>query len=266
MWRTLARGFGCLGYLAVLGVIFSVVGYIAFSIFVRGGVTSVPDLKGLDEGEGLALLVDQGLRAAITDDRRFDERVPKGHVLIQEPRAGVYVKRNTEVALTLSKGPRRIEVPSVLGQAVQAAQVSLAASSLAVGRIYEVQSIEGRRGAVVAQHPGAGERVEIEAPVDLFIAVESNAEVYVMPDLVKRNFEDVRSFFAARGVRLGRVSYETYAGVAPGTVLRQFPLAGHPLHKEDVISLAVVAPEPTSAEEDAPASSAPDADAQETSR
>lgn len=265
MWRTFLRGLGCLGYLAVLGAVFSVVGYIAFSLFVRGGVTSVPDLKGLEEAEGIALLVDQGLRAAVSDDRRFDERVPKGHVLLQDPQAGVYVKRNTEVALTLSKGPRRIEVPSVVGQAVQAAQVSLTASSLAIGRIYEVQSAEGRRGAVVAQHPDAGERVEVDAPIDLFISAENSTEIYVMPDLVKRNYEDVRTFFAERGIRIGRVSYETYGGVAPGTVLRQFPLAGHPLRKEDVISLAVVAPEPTAAEAAADASG-PSAGNEENSR
>ena len=38
---------------------------------------------------------------------------------------------------------------------------------------------------------------------------------------------------------------ETYTGVAPGTVLRQFPLAGHPLRRDDVIALTVVAPERT---------------------
>lgn len=241
MWRTLARGLGCLGYVAVLGVIFSLVGYVAFSLFVRGGVTSVPDLGGLDEPEAMALLADQGLRTVIAGDRRFDERVAKGHVLLQEPRAGVYVKRNAEITLTLSKGPRRIEVPSTLGQAVQAAQVSLNAAGLAVGRIFEVSSEDGRRGAIVAQYPVAGERVEIDAAVDLFVAAE-NAEVYVMPDLVKRDYEDVRAFFESRGIRIGRVSYENYAGVASGTVLRQFPLAGHPLRRDDVISLAVVAP------------------------
>ena len=243
MWRTLVRAFGCLGYVGVLGVIFALVGYVAFSLFVRGGVTSVPDLSGLDEPEAVALLADQGLRALIADDQRFDELVEKGHVLLQEPSAGVYVKRNAEITLTLSKGPRRIEVPEVTGQAVQAAQVSLNAAGLAVGRIFEVSSDDGRRGAIVAQYPAAGERGEIDAAVDLFVASENTADVYVMPDLVKRDYEDVRAFFEERGIRIGRVSYENYAGVAPGTVLRQFPLAGHPLRRDDVISLAVVAPE-----------------------
>ena len=180
MWRTLVRGLGCLGYLAGLGVIFALASYAAFSLFVRGGVTAVPDLKGLAEAEAGALLADQGLRASFADDTRFDEKVLKGHVLIQDPRAGVYVKRNTEVVLTLSRGPRRIEVPSVVGQAVQAAQVSLAAAGLQVGRTFEVWSAQGRRGAVESQHPPAGERVEVEAAVDLFVdeVVLSFAQIY----------------------------------------------------------------------------------------
>lgn len=273
MWRTLVRGLGCLGYLAVLGVIFSVIGYVAFSLFVRGGVTSVPDLKGMDQVEATALLADQGLRAVVSSDQRFDERVLKDHVLLQDPNAGVYVKRNAEVTLTLSKGPRRIEVPDTVGQAVQAAQVSLAAAGLTVGRIFEIHADSNRRGAIVAQRPPAGDRVEVDAPVDLFVASENTSEVYVMPDLVKRDYDEVRSFFEARGIRMGRVSYETYAGVAAGTVLRQFPLAGHPLRREDVISLAVVAPEPGPAEADtpgltpasAPAADSPTENAQENS-
>ncbi|MEM6793268.1 MAG: PASTA domain-containing protein [Acidobacteriota bacterium] len=259
MWRKLVRGLGCLGYLAALGVVFAFVAYAAFSLFVRGGVTSVPDLKGLAEEESTALLADQGLRAVRSEDTRFDEQVPKGHVLIQEPRAGVYVKRNAEIQLTFSRGPRRIEVPEVLGQAVQAAQVSLSAAGLATGRTFEVWTTEGLGGTVVSQHPAAGARVEVDAPVDLFVAADNTAEIFVMPDLIQRDYDDVKSFFEARGVRIGRVSYETYAGVPPGTVLRQFPRAGHPLRQTDVISLGVVAePEPPAPEPSASESTAPE--------
>ena len=55
----------------------------------------------------------------------------------------------------------------------------------------------------------------------------------------------VRGFFELRGFRLGGVKFEPYEGVAAGTVLRQFPLAGHPLTRRDAISLVVVAAEPT---------------------
>ena len=242
MWHKLLRGLGCLSYLGALGAVFALVAYVAFSLFVRGGVTAIPDLAGLSEEEAIALLADQGLRPIWSDDSRFDERVAKGHVLMHDPQAGVYVKRNTEVLLTLSKGPRRIEVPDLTGQAVQAAQVSLAAAGLKIGRTFNIYSV-GAGGLVADQTPKAGSRVEVDAEVDLFLNVDNPVEKFVMPDLVRRNYEEVRAFFAEQGIRIGRVRYETYDGVASGTVLRQFPLAGHPLRRSDVIALTVVAQE-----------------------
>ena len=244
MWRKLARATGCLGYLGVLGVIFALVSYFAFSQFVRRGVTPTPELFGLGEEEADALLADQGLSLIWSDEgERFDEQVPAGHVLIQDPRAGTLVKRGGDVTVIMSRGPQRIEVPPVIGNALQAAQVNLTAAGLTVGRTIDVYSVEGTSGIVVAQQPAGGSRVEPDAPVDLFITMGSRNETYLMPDLFNRDFDEVRHYFRNRGFRIGRVSYETYDGVAPGTVLRQYPLAGHPLRRGDVIALGVVTPE-----------------------
>lgn len=258
MWRKLLRAFQVLAYLGALGIVFGLVAYMAFSIFVRGGVTPVPELRGLSEEEALALVADQGLTTQWSEDGRFDEQVPKGHVLQQNPRPGVYVKRNTEVTLTLSRGPRRIEVPDLSGQALQAAQVSLAGAGLVVGRTFDVYDATGDSGVVVDQQPAPGARVARDAPVDLFLSVGATAEVFVMPDLVRRSYDDVRSFFESRGFRIGRVSYEDYDGVAAGTVLRQFPLAGHPLRRGEVISLGVVAPDELPGQELGGAPTAPE--------
>lgn len=254
MWRRLARAAGCLGYLGLLGVIFALVSYFTFSQFVRRGVTPTPELFGLSEEEADALLADQGLSLIWSDEgERFDEEVPAGHVLIQDPRAGTLVKRGGTVTVIMSRGPQRIEVPAVIGRALQAAQVNLTAAGLAVGRTINVYSLEGAPGIVVAQQPAGGARVEPDAAIDLFITMGSRNETYMMPDLFKRDFDEVRSYFRARGFRIGRVSYETYDGVPPGTVLRQYPLAGHPLHRGDVIALGVVTPEEPEPVEDADA-------------
>lgn len=248
MWRKLLRGAGCLGYAGLMLVSFAGASYVAFSQFVRRGVTPTPELFGLDEEEAAALLADQGLRLAWSDEGdRFDEEVPPGHVLLQKPRAGTLVKRGHTVTVVLSRGPRLIEVPTVTGEALQAAQITLVAAGLRLGRTLNVYG-RGPSGTVVAQQPAGGARVERDAPIDLFLSLESSRDTFLMPDLVNRPYEDVRRFFENRGFRLGRVSYETYGGIAPGTVLRQFPLAGHPLRRGDVISLGVVKPAPVAAE------------------
>jgi hypothetical protein len=65
-----------------------------------------------------------------------------------------------------------------------------------------------------------------------------------MPDLVYRRYEPVRRSFERRGFRLGAVKFEPYEGIADGTILRQTPLPGHPLHRLDLISLVVAASTP----------------------
>lgn len=245
MWRKLLRALGCLTYLTLLLALFAVVSYLAFSQFVRRGVTPTPELFGLAEVEARALLADQGLGLEWSEaNQRFDDRVEEGHVLLQRPPAGALVKRGGVVNVVISKGPQLIEVPSVVGEAAQAAQVSLHGAGLKTGRTLAIYSRDGQSGTVVAQRPAGGQRVERDAQVDLFLALEKITDTFIMPDLVNKDYERVRRFFESRGFRLGRVSYESYSGIDPGTVLRQFPLPGHPLRHGDVISLGVVKPAP----------------------
>lgn len=241
MWRKLLRAAGCLGYIALLGVLFGTVSYLAFSQFVRRGVTPTPDLQGLVEVDARSLLADQGLRVSWSEDEdRYSEEIPAGHVVLHRPPAGTLVKRGSEVTIILSRGPQMLEVPDVQGSTLQAAQVTLTAAGLTVGRVFTVFTDVVADG-VIATRPAAGERLERAAAVDLFLGRSSSGTAFVMPDLVKRSYDEVRVFFENRGFRLGRVSYETYPGIAPGTVLRQFPPAGHALVPGDVIALGVVA-------------------------
>jgi len=97
---------------------------------------------------------------------------------------------------------------------------------------------------VAMQDPPAGSLVAPSTTVRLYLSLEDRASTYVMPDLIYRRYEDVRGFFEQRGFRLGSVRFEAYEGIPTGIVLRQFPLAGHPLRHEDPIALVVAAAAP----------------------
>lgn len=226
--------------LVCLGL-FGVSAYLAFSLFVRGGVTTVPDLVGLDEATARGVLVDQGLELDRRDDQVFDAAIPAGQVAGQEPASGSLVKRGSAVTVQISGGPRRIEVPDLRGSALPAAQLTLVAAGLAVGRSAGVILPGAVPGTVVEQDPGPGVRADTTGVVHLLYALEGSEATYVMPDLIYRQYEDVRRFFTDRGFRFGSVKFEPYEGVLAGVVLRQFPLAGHPLHRQDPISLVVAA-------------------------
>lgn len=240
--RRFARWLGYAAYGGAVFVVFVVSAYAAFSVFVRSGATSVPELAGLADGEAAAMLADQGLRLKEREgEEAYDEQVEIGRVLRQRPPAGSFVKRGSVVEVTLSRGPQRLQVPDLVGQAVQSAQVALAAVGLPSGRTLSVWSERQPSGLVTLQNPAAGARVDRETPVDLYVSIGNTAETYVMPDLIYRGYDEVKTFFERGGFRLGSVKFEAYEGIGRGVVLRQFPLPGHPVRRQDPIALVVAA-------------------------
>jgi eukaryotic-like serine/threonine-protein kinase len=243
--RRLLRALGVLAYVGLVLVVFTMSAYVAFNVFVRSGVTRVPDLKGLSEEEARGRLSDQGLEGRHRpEDDRFDGVLEAGRVVTQRPGAGSMVKRGSEVDLLLSRGPNQVPVPETRGQAVQAAQVTLAAAGLQLGETLSIYSEDQPGGLVAFQDPPAGSLVPPSTPVRLYLSIENLSQTYVMPDLIYRSYDDVRGFFEQRGFRLGSVRFEAYEGIPTGIVLRQFPLAGHPLRHEDPIALVVAAAAP----------------------
>jgi beta-lactam-binding protein with PASTA domain len=94
-------------------------------------------------------------------------------------------------------------------------------------------------GSVLQQDPDPTAAVAPGTAVDLLLAMAVPRERFVMPDLVYRNYELVRPYFEGLGFKLGSVKFERYEGVAAGVILRQFPLPGHPVTREDSVSLVV---------------------------
>ncbi len=242
MRRRLLRLLSALVYLGLLGLVAVLTSYLSFSTFVRRGSITVPDLVGLPAEAAEDLLAERGLVAKLlAEEARFDDEVPAGFVLQHDPPAGSSAKQGASVGMILSRGQQLVKVPELTGQAVQAAQVELAAAGLSLGARATVISSAGPPGSVVHQSPAAGEMVDQATSVDLKVSIDNPAETYVMPDLVYRDSAAVRRYFESRGFQMGSVKFEPYEGVDEGIVLRQYPLAGHPLRKRDTIALVVAA-------------------------
>lgn len=248
MLSRLFRGLGYLAYLLFVVVIFGLAAYTSFSLFVRSGVTTVPNVVGLSRTDAANLLADQGLTLKDAKEAegkgkgkgRYDDKVPAGRVARQTPDARTLVKRGRPVVIVLSLGPRRVEVPDLVGRTLPAAQSAISGSGLALGRILGAISPNHEApGSVLQQDPDAGDSAAPASGVDLLLAMAAPGERYVMPDLVYRNYEQVRPYFEQLGFKFGNVKFERYEGVNAGIVLRQFPLPGHPLSREDAVSLVV---------------------------
>jgi serine/threonine-protein kinase len=238
--RRLLRALGRLLWAGVLAAGFVLSAYLAFNGFVRRGEVILPDVVGLSFDEAQARLASFGVAVNWRKERdRFDSQVEVGKVVLQIPKGGTPAKRRSTVDVALSRGREMIEVPDLADQTIATVLVRLKAVGLVLGRSFGIFSPGGVEGSVVMQAPAPGTLVDPSTPVDLFVRLTDVGESFVMPDLIYRDYDTVRSFFERRGFRFGSVKFEPYEGAAPGIVLRQHPLPGHRLRRRDVISLVV---------------------------
>ena len=109
----------------------------------------VPDVRGQEQEDAVKALEAAGLKAIVSAETVNDRKVPKGSVVAQDPASG-NLTRGGSVTLTISKGPKLVQVPSFIGKQAKEAREALEELGFEV----EVDEILGGFfGTVRAQDP-----------------------------------------------------------------------------------------------------------------
>ena len=221
------------GALAATFMLFALVGMRAA---LRAQQVQVPDLVGASLNDASQALANLDLGLRIDENERPDERVPTGHIMQQDPPAGVEARRQRTIRVWVSSGPVTTTVPALIGQTERTARMRLDQDGLEVASISEFRSPDYPADAVVAQDPAPSSR----APsVSVLLNRGEQATTYVMPDLIGTNGERAADTLRSRGFRVTIVGSQPYAGVPPGTVVRQQPAGGFRVGPGEAISLEV---------------------------
>ncbi len=134
-------------------------------LFVSAGVeqVKVPSVVGQAQAQAKATLEAVGLAVSLVEE--FNETVPKGTVISQDPSANVVLEAGSTVTIVVSKGPEVIIVPEVRTKTEAEARSILEAAGLKPKVVY-VDAPED--GFVINQFPIAGasakrgDQVELE--------------------------------------------------------------------------------------------------------
>jgi beta-lactam-binding protein with PASTA domain len=230
-------------YALLLAGILGAAAWISFSRFVLGKAEEVPDLTGQSVDEATAQAAERGLRVVVDRSQEgFDAEIPLHRIRGQSPAAGMAVKAGQDLRVFLSLGPEIVRTPDLAGLTPRTAALALAREGLAEGAVSAIR-LPGPQG-VVAQGVVPGASADPDTLVDVLVNRGPADILYVMPDLIGRDFERVRPAFEARGFRLGGIREQPYEGAAAGTILRQFPLAGAAVGLRDTLSFVIASPEP----------------------
>ena len=216
--------------------------WLAFERSIVGRSVAVPDLTGKPVLDAIRIAHDVGLKVEEQTGRaRNDDRVGKDLVLAQDPDAGSLAKPSQVVRVVLSLGAQQLRVPDLTGLPPRAAALRLAQESLQLGAVSWYRDPAARIG-IAAQDPEPEAPVARNGSVEVLTnrgAVETR---YVMPELVGRDAEQMRTVLASHGFRVGSARYEAYEGIAANTILKQFPSPGAPISSREVVSLTVSRP------------------------
>ncbi len=202
-----------------------------------GSSFSMLPLQGSSREEVYELCAERGL---IVSERsaEYDASLPSGYLLRQIPRAGTQVKPGRRITVVFSAGPRMVALPELRGVSERQARLSLEDLGLIPGDVLRCAGAEAA-GGVLGSRPGPGTRVPVGGRVDLLLSTGPAGEIYLVPDLRRRNLDAAVALLESSGLPEPRVRYRT-ARAAAGTILEQLPPAGSRLERGRTLELVVV--------------------------
>jgi len=209
-----------LGYLAYWGTL---------SVLTVEDV-EVPEVVGKNLAEAQRILAQQNLEAQ-KGRELYDEEVPEGRVVRQDPPPGSMVKSGRAVILDMSLGPKMRELPNVVGYKERQAILELQNEGFEIEQVIEINHPEVPAGEVVDQEPRAGEMIPEGSAVTLTVSQGKALVQIAMPDLVGETLADAIALLEENRLQLGSVtevnSERYFAGevtgqdVAPQTPILQ---------------------------------------------
>lgn len=174
---------------------------------------------------------------------------PVNEVLGQAPKPGTELLVDSIVRINVSKGPRPVTVPSVVGSAFETAQSQLQGVGFAVAR-ENVESAEPA-GIVIGQNPAAGTQQGKGSVVTL--QVSEGPVTSQVPDVSSQTEADAVSQLQASGFEVQIVEEIVQAENLDGLVLSQDPEGGTDAEQGTTVVIVVgrfeaPPPEPTPTE------------------
>jgi serine/threonine-protein kinase len=196
-------------------------------------IVKVPSVVGQTEDAARATLAAAHLTVQSVQ-QNYDDNQGKGQVLSVSPDVGQQVHNGSAVVLTVSKGPKPVDVPDLTGKTQDEAVSILGDLKLKVDYSTPRNDDTAPAGTVLSQSPSDGTLL----PGQTVTLILSKGPVLVpVPNVVTRQFSEAKAILEAAGFKVRR---SNVLGGFFGTVRVQFPAGGSQAPKGSTVLLTVV--------------------------
>jgi len=231
--------------LVILAIAGGVVGILIVDKLVMPGIVHtdrqdvfVPSLVKEPWEKARQTLFDVGLRLQIRE-RQYDEKIPRDHVISQEPAPQEQVKKGRMVVVVVSKGSETGMVPDLRKLTERKAVIELRKQGFLVGRKKHDFSDSLDKDMVISMSPPPGTSMSREMPVDLMISDGLKPTHADMPNLIGESLLDAKKKIEDSDLKIGTVGYKNNGTLSPGTVISQSVPPGSSVPLETTVNIIV---------------------------
>jgi beta-lactam-binding protein with PASTA domain len=192
----------------------------------------IPSVVGQTVEDAVAELTRAGLDAQVVE---VNSDKDQGTVTAQSPGAGTVVVEGTQVRINVSKGPKPVSVPNVVGLPYDQAASELQRAGFNVNRIDEES--DQAAGIVTSQTPSGGSEGSKGSTVTL--TVSKGPSTSAVPDVTSQDYAIAQTTLEQAGFRSKIVFEDTEDQTLDGIVISQDPVGGSQQKPNTIVTLFV---------------------------
>ncbi|POX60325.1 serine/threonine protein kinase [Streptomyces sp. Ru62] len=222
--------------LAVIAAVLVVFGVGAGVWYINSGqFTKVPPLLAKTEAQAKERLKAAGLDVGQVK-RAYSDTVERGTVIGTDPAPGARIRDHDSVTLTVSLGPKTVDVPDVAGQSLAKARARLKAEDLEPGMVTREFSDDVPRGSVIGTTPEAGTERHAGSAIALIVSKGSPIDV---PDVTGDDLESAKQELTDAGLKVKVAEERINSEYDEGEVAAQSPGDGREAAEGDTVTLTL---------------------------
>jgi serine/threonine-protein kinase len=193
---------------------------------------TIPTVVGQDRDSAFRELTQAGLDVQLVEVNSEED---EGRVIAQSPAAGLVVVEGTRVRINVSKGPRPVEVPNVVGLPYEQAAAELRRDGFSVSRVDGPSDVAA--GSVFDQDPSAG--TESSRGATVTVRVSQGPATVAVPDVTFQDVTVARATLENAGFQVREVLEDTSDPGSEGLVVGQDPVGGARAEPGSLVTLFV---------------------------
>ena len=173
----------------------------------------------------------------------YDENIPAGTVIDQDPAPGTQIEKEQQIAVSLSLGPAPVELPmpNLQNYTQEDAQNLLSSKPIYLDVSIKVETSEDvKEGYVIRTEPEAGVTLRDNSQITLYISAGREIRTASMPDLINAVRDSAEMTLDNQQLNLNIEIEEVFDSVvAKGRVVKTEPAVGSKIKTGDEVILYI---------------------------